>query len=28
MEDVINSAEFRRDLVLAVARRALERAAA
>jgi aerobic carbon-monoxide dehydrogenase medium subunit len=28
MEDIINSAEFRRDLVLAVARRALERAAA
>jgi carbon-monoxide dehydrogenase medium subunit len=28
MEDVINSAEFRRDLVLAVASRALERAAA
>src|SRR5215471_4567992 len=28
MEDVINSAEFRRDLVLAIARRALERAAA
>jgi aerobic carbon-monoxide dehydrogenase medium subunit len=28
MEDAINSAEFRRDLVLAVARRALERAAA
>ena len=27
MEDIINSAEFRRDLVLAVARRALERAA-
>ncbi|HTV35487.1 MAG TPA: xanthine dehydrogenase family protein subunit M [Xanthobacteraceae bacterium] len=27
MEDAINSAEFRRDLVLAVARRALERAA-
>jgi carbon-monoxide dehydrogenase medium subunit len=28
MEDIINSAEFRRDLVVAVARRALERAAA
>jgi carbon-monoxide dehydrogenase medium subunit len=28
MEDIINTAEFRRDLVLAVARRALERAAA
>jgi aerobic carbon-monoxide dehydrogenase medium subunit len=28
MEDIINSADFRRDLVLAVARRALERAAA
>jgi aerobic carbon-monoxide dehydrogenase medium subunit len=28
LEDIINSAEFRRDLVLAVARRALERAAA
>jgi carbon-monoxide dehydrogenase medium subunit len=28
IEDIINSAEFRRDLVLAVARRALERAAA
>src|SRR5271169_2813074 len=28
MEDIINSAEFRRDLVLAVTRRALERAAA
>ena len=28
MEDIVNSAEFRRDLVLAVARRALERAAA
>jgi aerobic carbon-monoxide dehydrogenase medium subunit len=28
MEDIINSAEVRRDLVLAVARRALERAAA
>ncbi len=28
MEDIINSAEFRRDLVLAAARRALERAAA
>jgi aerobic carbon-monoxide dehydrogenase medium subunit len=28
MEDIINSAEFRRDLVLAVVRRALERAAA
>jgi aerobic carbon-monoxide dehydrogenase medium subunit len=28
MEDMVNSAEFRRDLVLAVARRALERAAA
>ena len=28
MEDIINSAEYRRDLVLAVARRALERAAA
>jgi carbon-monoxide dehydrogenase medium subunit len=27
MEDIINSAEFRRDLVLAVVRRALERAA-
>ena len=27
MEDIINSAEFRRDLVLAVTRRALERAA-
>jgi aerobic carbon-monoxide dehydrogenase medium subunit len=27
MEDIVNSAEFRRDLVLAVARRALERAA-
>jgi len=27
MEDIINTAEFRRDLVLAVARRALERAA-
>jgi len=28
MEDIINTAEFRRDLVLAVTRRALERAAA
>jgi hypothetical protein len=28
MEDIVNSAEFRRDLVLAVARRALERATA
>lgn len=28
MEDIVNSAEFRRDLVLAVTRRALERAAA
>jgi carbon-monoxide dehydrogenase medium subunit len=28
MEDIINTAEFRRDLVLAVSRRALERAAA
>jgi carbon-monoxide dehydrogenase medium subunit len=28
MEDIINTAEFRRDLVLAVARRALERAVA
>lgn len=28
IEDIINTAEFRRDLVLAVARRALERAAA
>jgi len=28
MEDIINTAEYRRDLVLAVARRALERAAA
>jgi aerobic carbon-monoxide dehydrogenase medium subunit len=28
LEDIINTAEFRRDLVLAVARRALERAAA
>ena len=28
MEDAITSAEFRRDLVLAVTRRALERAAA
>jgi aerobic carbon-monoxide dehydrogenase medium subunit len=28
MEDIVNSAEFRSDLVLAVARRALERAAA
>jgi carbon-monoxide dehydrogenase medium subunit len=28
LEDIINSAEFRRDLVLAVTRRALERAAA
>jgi carbon-monoxide dehydrogenase medium subunit len=28
MEDIINTAQFRRDLVLAVARRALERAAA
>ncbi len=28
MEDIVNTAEFRRDLVLAVARRALERAAA
>jgi carbon-monoxide dehydrogenase medium subunit len=28
VEDIINSADFRRDLVLAVARRALERAAA
>ncbi len=27
MEDIINTAEFRRDLVLAVTRRALERAA-
>ncbi len=27
MEDIVNTAEFRRDLVLAVTRRALERAA-